>query len=99
MYPKVYVQGDGFMDDFKRVFGKVDKAFFLDIHPARENKEDYPDISSKNIVASLENADITATVLAMDAIGKQFNVNLVVSASVEADTLSDAIKDKVVANC
>lgn len=50
-------------------------------------------------VAGLENADITATVLAMDAIGKQFNVNLVVSASVEADTLSDAIKDKVVANC
>ena len=50
-------------------------------------------------VAGLEDADITATILAMDAIGKQFNVNLVVSASVEADTLSDAIKDKVVANC
>ena len=50
-------------------------------------------------VAGLEDADITATILAMDAIGKQFNVNLVVSASVEADSLSDAIKDKVVANC
>ena len=50
-------------------------------------------------VAGLEDADITATILAMDAIGKQFNVNLVVSASVEADALSDAIKDKVVANC
>ena len=50
-------------------------------------------------VAGLEDADITDTVLAMDAIGKQFNVNLVVSASVEADALSDAIKDKVVANC
>ena len=50
-------------------------------------------------VAGLEDADITATILAMDAIGKQFNVNLVVSASVEADSLSDAIKDKVVASC
>ena len=50
-------------------------------------------------VAGLEDADITATILAMDAIGKQFNVNLVVSAPVEADALSDAIKDKVVANC
>ena len=50
-------------------------------------------------VAGLEDADITDTILAMDAIGKQFNVNLVVSASVEADALSDAIKDKVVANC
>ena len=56
--PHTFSRTKEFMDDFKRVFGKVDKAFFLDIHPARENKEDYPEISSKNIVASLENADL-----------------------------------------
>ena len=50
-------------------------------------------------VAGLEGSDITETILAMDAIGKQFNVNLVVSASVEAADLSDVLKDKVVVSC
>ena len=50
-------------------------------------------------VAGLEGADITDTILAMDAIGKQFNVNLVVSASIEEADLSDALKEKVVVSC
>ena len=50
-------------------------------------------------MAGLEDADITETVLAMDAISKQFNVNLVVSASIEEAVLSDALKDKVVVAC
>ena len=50
-------------------------------------------------VAGLEGADITETILAMDAIGKQFNVNLVVSASIEESDLSDALKEKVVVSC
>ena len=50
-------------------------------------------------VAALEGADITETVLAMDAISKQFNVNLVVSASVEEADLSDVIKEKVIISC
>ena len=47
-------------------------------------------------VAGLEDKDLTDTVLAMDAISKQFNVNLVISASVEAADLADALKDKVI---
>ena len=50
-------------------------------------------------VAGLEGADITDTILAMDAIGKLFNVNLVVSASVAEAELSDSNKDKVVISC
>ena len=50
-------------------------------------------------VAGLEGKEITETVVALDAIGKQFNVNFVISASVEADTLAEAIKDKVVYSC
>ena len=50
-------------------------------------------------VAGLEDTDITATVLAMEAIGKQFNVNIVISASIEEAALSDALKDKVVVAC
>ena len=50
-------------------------------------------------VAGLEDADITETVLAMDAISKQFNVNLVVSASVEESALTDVVKEKVIISC
>lgn len=50
-------------------------------------------------VAGLEDADITETVLAMEAIGKQFNVNFVISASVAEEKLSDAMKEKVIVSC
>ena len=50
-------------------------------------------------VAGLEGSDITETILAMDAIGKQFNVNLVVSASIEEADLSDVLKEKVAISC
>ncbi len=50
-------------------------------------------------VAGLEDADITETVLAMDAIGKQFNVNFVVSVSADKSKLSDQMKEKVIFSC
>lgn len=50
-------------------------------------------------VAVLEDEDITETVLAMEAIGKQFNVNFVISASVAEEKLSDAMKEKVIVSC
>lgn len=56
--PHTFSRTKEFLDDFVRVFEKVDKAYFLDIHPAREAKEDYPDIASENIVEKLENASM-----------------------------------------
>ncbi len=50
-------------------------------------------------VAGLEGADITDAVLALDAISEQFDVNFVLSASVEESELSDALKEKVVVSC
>lgn len=50
-------------------------------------------------VAGLEGADITDAVLALDAISEQFDVNFVLSASVEESELSDALKGKVVVSC
>lgn len=50
-------------------------------------------------VAGLEGADITDAVLALDAISEQFDVNFVLSASVEEGELSDALKEKVVISC
>lgn len=56
--PHTFSRTKEFTEDFIRVFKKVDKAFFLEIHPSRENKEDYPEVTSKNIVDCLENASM-----------------------------------------
>lgn len=50
-------------------------------------------------VAGLEGADITETVLALEAIGTQFNVNFVASVSVDEAVLADSIKEKVIVSC
>ncbi len=50
-------------------------------------------------VAGLEGADLTDAVLALDTISKQFDVNIVISASVEESELSDILKEKVVISC
>ena len=50
-------------------------------------------------VAGLEGADVTDTVMALDTIGKQFNVNFVLSVSMHEAALADALKEKVVFSC
>lgn len=53
--PHTFSRTQEFIDDFLRVFGKVDEAYFLEIHPAREKQEDYPDIKSEIFVEKLSN--------------------------------------------
>lgn len=50
-------------------------------------------------VAGLEGADITDTILALEAIGEQFNVNFVASVSVCESVLTDSMKGKVIVSC
>ena len=50
-------------------------------------------------VAGLEGADVTDTVMALDTIGKQFNVNFVLSVSMDESALADALKEKVIFSC
>jgi UDP-N-acetylmuramate--alanine ligase len=58
--PHTFSRTKEFTEDFIKVFEKVDKAYFLDIHPAREKQEDYPSVSSMNIVSQLENASMVS---------------------------------------
>lgn len=53
--PHTFSRTQEFIEDFTRVFKKVDEAYFLEIHPAREKQEDYPDIKSEVIVEKLSN--------------------------------------------
>lgn len=53
--PHTFSRTQEFIDDFLRVFEKVDEAYFLEIHPAREKQEDYPDVKSEKFVEKLSN--------------------------------------------
>ena len=44
-----------FADDLADVLNMADQAYVLDIHPAREKQEDYPNVTSKLIVDKLKN--------------------------------------------
>lgn len=50
-------------------------------------------------IAALEGADVTAVVQAIEAIGKQFNVNFVMSVSVDKANLSAELQEKVIVAC
>lgn len=56
--PHTFSRTKAFYKDFIEIFKKVDYTYLLDIFPARERQEDYPDITSKIICEKLENSDI-----------------------------------------
>ncbi len=53
-------------------------------------------IDSFRKIAKLEDQDVTDTILQLEAIGNEFNVNFVISVSVSEDTISESLKDKVI---
>lgn len=53
--PHTFTRTKEFADDLVDVLNLADKAYVLDIHPAREKQEDYPDITSNIIVDKLNN--------------------------------------------
>lgn len=54
--PHTFTRTKEFADDLVRVFREADASYLLDIHPAREKQEDYPDVTSNIIIRQLENA-------------------------------------------
>lgn len=55
--PHTYSRTEEFTESLANVLNRADKAYVMDIYPAREKQEDYPDVSSKNIIDLLENGD------------------------------------------
>jgi len=53
--PHTYTRTCEFANDLVEVFREVDASYILDIHPAREKQEDYPDITSNLIINKLDN--------------------------------------------
>ena len=55
--PHTFSRTDEFKEDFVKVLNLADKAYVLDIHPAREQQEDYPNVTSDVIIDNLNNGE------------------------------------------
>jgi len=53
--PHTFSRTEEFAEDLARELGKTDEAYILDIHPARERQEDYPDVSKEIIINKMKN--------------------------------------------
>ncbi len=55
--PHTFTRTKAFSDDIANILNQVDYAYIMDIHPSREKQEDYPDVTSKNIIDKLNNGE------------------------------------------
>lgn len=53
--PHTFTRTKEFAKDLVKVFNKADASYILDIHPAREKQEDYPEVTSNIIIDKLDN--------------------------------------------
>lgn len=69
--PHTFTRTDEFKEELATVLNTVDKAYVMDIHPAREKQEDYPDVTSDAIISRLENGEH----ITMDEANKLENID------------------------
>ena len=55
--PNTYSRTEALMDDFISALKTADKAYVMDIHCDRERQEDYPGVSSDEIIKNVPNAE------------------------------------------
>jgi len=55
--PHTYSRTEEFYEDLGKVINNSDYSYILDIYPAREKQEDYPNITSKLIIDLLNNGE------------------------------------------
>ena len=53
--PHTFTRTQEFANDLIEIFNKADASYVLDIHPARESQDDYPNITSNIIIDKLKN--------------------------------------------
>ena len=53
--PHTFTRTREFANDLVNIFNTTDASYILDIHPAREVQEDYPDVTSDMIISKLKN--------------------------------------------
>ena len=53
--PHTFTRTEEFADDIAKELSKTDFAYIMDIHPAREKQEDYPDVTKNIIIKQMNN--------------------------------------------
>ena len=53
--PHTFSRTEEFASDLVQVFNTVDAAYVMDIHPAREKQEDFPNVTKEIITSKLKN--------------------------------------------
>ena len=53
--PHTFTRTQEFAEDLAKVLSETDEAYIMDIHPARERQEDYPDVTKDIIINRLTN--------------------------------------------
>ena len=53
--PHTFTRTKEFANDLAKVLGETTEAYIMDIHPAREKQEDYPDVTKDIIISKLPN--------------------------------------------
>jgi UDP-N-acetylmuramate--alanine ligase len=56
--PHTFSRTQAFAEDLSKALNLADKAFVLDIFPAREKQENYPEVTSNIIVNNLKNGEL-----------------------------------------
>jgi len=54
--PHTFSRTEKFKEEFISVLNKSDYVYILDIHPAREKSEDFPNVNSKELISKINNA-------------------------------------------
>lgn len=55
--PHTFSRTQEFTEGFINALNLADYSYVMDIHPSREKQEDYPDVSSDNIIKNLNNGE------------------------------------------
>ena len=88
--PHTFTRTKEFASDLAKVFSKVDEAYIMDIHPAREKQEDYPEITKDIIINKLSNGH-AITIEDAEILNKYNNAVFIFMSPNDISKLEDAL--------
>ena len=62
--PHTFSRTEEFASELAKVFNTIDKTYIMDVFPAREKQEDYPDVNANSIINLLDNGEFIDNTMA-----------------------------------
>ena len=62
--PHTFSRTEEFAFELAKVFNTIDKTYIMDVFPAREKQEDYPDVNANSIINLLDNGEFIDNTMA-----------------------------------